>query len=93
MPGRKLGSGTFALQAHDPQASSLPQHPRQAAQVTRPRGRSRVNILDKIVAHKRTELGHLPDTPVTVDTLRAGVAQHGPRRDLLAACSGRARAT
>ena len=42
-----------------------------------------MNILDKIVAHKRTELGHLPDTPVTVDTLRAGVAQHGPRRDFI----------
>ena len=42
-----------------------------------------MNILDKIVAHKRTELGHLPDTPVTVDTLRAEVAQHGPRRDFI----------
>ena len=42
-----------------------------------------MNILDKIVAHKRTELGHLPDTPVTVDTLRVGVAQHGPRRDFI----------
>ena len=42
-----------------------------------------MNILDKIVAHKRTELGHLPDTPVTVDNLRAGVAQHGPRRDFI----------
>ena len=42
-----------------------------------------MNILDKIVAHKRTELGHLSHTPVTVDTLRAGVAQHGPRRDFI----------
>jgi len=42
-----------------------------------------VNILDKIVAHKRTELGHLPDTPVTVETLRAEVAEHGPRRDFI----------
>ena len=42
-----------------------------------------MNILDKIVAHKRTELGHLPDTPVTVDTLRAEVAEHGPRRDFI----------
>ena len=42
-----------------------------------------MNILDKIVAHKRTELGHLPDAPVTVDTLRAEVAKHGPRRDFI----------
>jgi len=40
-----------------------------------------VNILDKIVAHKRTELRQLPKVQVTVDSLRAEVAQLGPRRD------------
>ncbi len=42
-----------------------------------------MNILDKIVAHKRTELGHLPDTPVTAEALRAEVDQHGTRRDFI----------
>jgi len=42
-----------------------------------------VNILDKIVAHKRTELGHLPDTPVTVEAVCAVVAKYGPRRDFV----------
>jgi len=42
-----------------------------------------VNILDKIVAHKRTELGQLPDVPVTVESLRAEVARYGPRRDFI----------
>ena len=28
-----------------------------------------MNILDKIVAHKRTELEHLPDAPVSVESL------------------------
>jgi len=42
-----------------------------------------VNILDKIVAHKRTELEHLPDVPVTEDTLRAEVSRQGPRRDFI----------
>ena len=40
-----------------------------------------MNILDKIVAHKRTELRDLPKVQVTVDSLRAEVAQLGPRRD------------
>ena len=42
-----------------------------------------MNILDKIVAHKRTELEHLPDVPVTVDSLRAEVSRQGPRRDFI----------
>ena len=40
-----------------------------------------MNILDKIVAHKRTELGHLPEAPVSVESLCAAIGQHGPRRD------------
>tara|TARA_Y100001934_G_scaffold58154_1_gene72185 strand:- start:2924 stop:3721 length:798 start_codon:yes stop_codon:yes gene_type:complete len=42
-----------------------------------------VNILDKIVAQKRTELEHLPDAPVTVETLRAEVSKYGARRDFI----------
>ena len=42
-----------------------------------------MNILDKIVAHKRTELGHLSDAPVSVESLRAAIGQHGPRRDFI----------
>ena len=42
-----------------------------------------MNILDKIVAHKRTELGHLSDAPVSVESLCAVVEQHGPRRDFI----------
>ena len=42
-----------------------------------------MNILDKIVAHKRTELEHLPDAPVSVESLRAAIEQHGPRRDFI----------
>ena len=42
-----------------------------------------MNILDKIVAHKRTELGHLPDAPVSVESLCADVEQHSPRRDFI----------
>ena len=42
-----------------------------------------MNILDKIVAHKRTELGHLPDAPVSVESLCAAVEQHSPRRDFI----------
>ncbi|MDP6893198.1 MAG: indole-3-glycerol phosphate synthase TrpC [Verrucomicrobiota bacterium] len=42
-----------------------------------------MNILDKIVAHKRTELRQLPKVQVTVDSLRAEVAQLGPRRDFV----------
>ena len=42
-----------------------------------------MNILDKIVAHKRTELEHLPNVPVTVDSLRAEVSRKGPRRDFI----------
>jgi len=42
-----------------------------------------VNILDKIVAHKRIELGHLSDAPVSVESLCAAVEQHGPRRDFI----------
>ena len=42
-----------------------------------------MNILDKIVTHKRIELGHLPDAPVSVESLCAVVEQHGPRRDFI----------
>ena len=42
-----------------------------------------MNILDKIVAHKRTELEHLPDAPVSVESLRAAIEQHGPRRNFI----------
>ena len=42
-----------------------------------------MNILDKIVAQKRTELEYLPDAPVTVETLRAEVSKYGPRRDFI----------
>ena len=42
-----------------------------------------MNILDKIVAHKRTELGHLSDAPVSVESLRAAIGQHGRRRDFI----------
>ncbi|HJO10394.1 MAG TPA: indole-3-glycerol phosphate synthase TrpC [Verrucomicrobiota bacterium] len=42
-----------------------------------------MNILDKIVAHKRSELGHLPEASVDVESLRAAIAQHGPRRDFI----------
>jgi len=42
-----------------------------------------VNILDKIVAHKRSELGHMPESSVTVESLRAAIVQHGPRRDFI----------
>ena len=42
-----------------------------------------MNILEKIVAHKRTELRHMPDVQVTVDSLRAEVAELGPRRDFI----------
>ena len=42
-----------------------------------------MNILDKIVAHKRSELGHLPEASVDVESLRAAIAQHGLRRDFI----------
>ena len=42
-----------------------------------------VNILDKIVAQKRSELGHMPESSVTVESLRAAIGQHGPRRDFI----------
>ena len=42
-----------------------------------------MNILDKIVTHKRIELGHLPDAPVSVESLCAVVEQRGPRRDFI----------
>ena len=42
-----------------------------------------VNILDKIVAQKRSELGHMPESSVTVESLRAAIVQHGPRRDFI----------
>jgi len=42
-----------------------------------------VNILDKIVAHKRSELGHLPEVSVSVESLRAVVEEHGLRRDFI----------
>lgn len=43
------------------------------------------NILDTIVAAKQREVARLPAREVTVETLRAAVQQHGPRRDFLAA--------
>jgi len=42
-----------------------------------------VNILDKIVAHKRSELVHLPEVSVSVESLRAVVEEHGLRRDFI----------
>ena len=42
-----------------------------------------MNILDKIIAHKRTELRNLPKAEVTVDSLRAELAQLSPRRDFV----------
>ena len=47
------------------------------------RASHRVNILDKIVAQKRSELGHMPKSSVTVESLRAAIVQHGPRRDFI----------
>ena len=42
-----------------------------------------MNILDKIVAHKRTELGHLSNAPVSAESLCAAIGQHGSRRDFI----------
>ena len=42
-----------------------------------------MNILDKIIAHKRTELRDLPEAKVSVDSLRAELAQLSPRRDFV----------
>ena len=44
-----------------------------------------MSILDEIVAHKRTELAALPEAPVTLETLRAQVAERGGVRDFAAA--------
>jgi indole-3-glycerol phosphate synthase len=44
-----------------------------------------VNILDTIVAQKKVEVAKLPVRTITPDALRGAVAQHGPRRDFLAA--------
>lgn len=44
-----------------------------------------MSILNEIVAHKRTELAALPETEVTVETLRAMVAERGGVRDFTAA--------
>lgn len=44
-----------------------------------------MTILDKIVAAKRIEVGQLPDDPVTVESLKAHIEAHGPRRDFFAA--------
>ena len=42
-----------------------------------------MNILDKIVAHKRTELGHLSTAPVSAESLCTAIGQHGSRRDFI----------
>ena len=42
-----------------------------------------MNILDKIVAHKRTELGHLSNAPVSVESLCTVIGQYGSRRDFI----------
>ena len=44
-----------------------------------------MNILDEIVAHKRTELEALPEMTVTLETLRAQVAERGGVRDFAGA--------
>ena len=44
-----------------------------------------MSILNEIVAHKRTELAALPETEVTVEALRAMVAERGGVRDFTAA--------
>ncbi len=44
-----------------------------------------MSILNEIVAHKRTELAALPETEVTVETLRAMVAERGGVRGFTAA--------
>jgi indole-3-glycerol phosphate synthase len=44
-----------------------------------------MTILDKIVAVKRTEVEKLPADPVSVDSLKAAIDRHGPRRDFFAA--------
>ena len=44
-----------------------------------------MNILDKIVAHTRTELGHLSNAPVSAESLCAAIGQHGSRRDFIGA--------
>jgi indole-3-glycerol phosphate synthase len=44
-----------------------------------------MNILDEIVAHKRTELEALPEMMVTLETLRAQVAERGGVRDFAGA--------
>ena len=44
-----------------------------------------MNIIDTIVAQKRIEVAKLPTRAITLDILREAVAQHGPRRDFLAA--------
>ena len=44
-----------------------------------------MNILDEIVAHKRTELAALPEISVTLETLRSQVAERGDVRDFAGA--------
>ena len=44
-----------------------------------------MNILDTIVAQKRTEVARLPVRTITPEGLRGAVAQYGPRRDFLGA--------
>jgi len=44
-----------------------------------------MNILDKIVAHKRTELAALPEAEVTLESLRVQVAERGGVRDFAGA--------
>jgi indole-3-glycerol phosphate synthase len=44
-----------------------------------------MNILDKIVAQKRSEVARLPETKVTPSVLTEAVHKHGARRDFLAA--------
>ena len=44
-----------------------------------------MSILDEIVAHKRTELEALPETTVTLETLRSQVAERGGVRDFVGA--------
>jgi indole-3-glycerol phosphate synthase len=44
-----------------------------------------MSILDEIAAYKRTELAALPEAEVTVETLRAMVAERGGVRDFTAA--------
>jgi indole-3-glycerol phosphate synthase len=44
-----------------------------------------MNILDEIVAQKRSEVARLPHINVNVEILKRAIEKHGPRRDFLAA--------